>query len=62
MESGIENISGMWELGQRKRSWQENTGKYLKQLGWKLVEWIRLAQDNIQCHAVVNTSIKPRLQ
>jgi hypothetical protein len=49
-------------VAQRFNHYAPNTEKYLRQIGWKLVEWIHLAQDNIQCQAGVNASIKLRLQ
>jgi hypothetical protein len=33
---------------------EDNIKMDLKEIGWEVVDWIHLAQDRIQCRAVVN--------
>jgi hypothetical protein len=40
--------------------WDDNVTMYLKEVEWKGVDWIHLAQKKDQWRAVVNTVMNPR--
>jgi hypothetical protein len=46
-------------LGPRHR-WEDGIRLHLREIGWKGVEWIQLAQDRDWLRAVVNTKMNLR--
>jgi hypothetical protein len=46
---------GKGPLGRRMRRWEDNIRMDLRQVGWKFVDWIFLAQDRDKWRAHVNT-------
>jgi hypothetical protein len=42
-------------IGRPRRRWKENIRMDLKEKGWKVVDWIQLAQDRNQWRNFVNT-------
>jgi hypothetical protein len=48
-------------IGILKRRWEDNIRIDLQKLGWKIVEWIHLAQDRDQWRALVNTVMNLRV-
>jgi hypothetical protein len=46
------------ELGICRRRWEDNIRMDLREIGWKVVDCIHLAQDRDQWRAVVNTVTK----
>jgi len=42
-------------LGRRKRRWENNFQINLKEMGWKRVDWINLAQDRGKWQPFVST-------
>jgi hypothetical protein len=44
-----------------RRKWKDNIKINLKGIECKDVEWIHLAQDGVQCRAVVNTVVNLRI-
>jgi ribosome biogenesis protein Nip4 len=49
---------GKTPLGRCRRRWGDNIRTYLREIGWKDVDWIHLVQDMDQWRAVVNTVMK----
>jgi hypothetical protein len=54
----VGKLEGKRPLARPRRGWEENIRIYLREMGWKDVEWMHLAQDRIQWRAVVNTVMK----
>jgi hypothetical protein len=48
-------------LGRHRSRWNGNITMDLREIGWKVVDWIHLAQDRDQWRAVVNMVIKLRV-
>jgi hypothetical protein len=48
---------GKRPLGRRRRGWEDNIKMGRRQIGIDGANWIRLAQDRVQCWAFVNTII-----
>jgi len=48
---------GKRPFGRPRRSWENNVKMDLKEIWWKGVDWIRLAQDRDQWWALVNTVV-----
>jgi hypothetical protein len=46
---------GKRPLGRRRRRWEVNIRMDLREIGWKSVEWMRLAEAREQRGPVVNT-------
>jgi hypothetical protein len=42
-------------LGRLGRKWEGNIEIYLREIGWKGVDWIHLAQDSNQWRTLLNT-------
>jgi len=40
--------------------WEDNIKMYLKELGWEIMSWIRVAQDTDKWRTFVNTEMKIR--
>jgi len=45
---------GKRPLGKPRHRWEDNTGMYLKEISWKGIDWIDLAEDGDRWKAVVN--------
>jgi hypothetical protein len=45
-------------LGRSRRRWEDIIRMDLGEIGWKIVDWIRLAEDRNQWRALVNTVMK----
>jgi hypothetical protein len=48
-------------VGRTRRRWKDSIRTDLREIGWKGVDWMRLAQDRDQWWAVVNTVMNLRL-
>jgi hypothetical protein len=48
-------------LGRLRRRWEDNIKMNLREIGIDGANWIRLAQDMVQCRAFVNTVMNLRL-
>jgi hypothetical protein len=48
-------------LGRSRRRWDDNTKRYLSEIGWGGTNWIDLAQDKDLWRALVNTAINLRV-
>jgi hypothetical protein len=42
-------------LGRPRRWWEDNIKMDLREIGWRGMDWIDLAQNREQCRALVNT-------
>jgi hypothetical protein len=51
---------GKSPLGRPRRRWEENIKLDFKEMGIDRANWIRLAQDRVQCRAFVNTVMNLR--
>jgi hypothetical protein len=51
--------AGKRSIRRYRRRWEHNIIMDLRKIGWKVVEWIHLAQDNDQWRVFVNTAINP---
>jgi len=45
---------GKGPFGRRRRRWENNIRMDLGEIGWKVVDWMHLAQGKDQWRAVVN--------
>jgi hypothetical protein len=52
---------GKRPLGRPRRKWESNIRMDLREIGWKGVGWIYVAQDRDQWRAVVNTVMNLRV-
>jgi hypothetical protein len=52
---------GKRPLGRPRHKREDNIRKDLREIGWKVVDWILLAQDRDQRRALVNTVMKLRI-
>jgi hypothetical protein len=52
---------GMSPLGRPRRRWEDNIKLDLRAIGIDGANWIRLAQDRVQCRAFVNTVMNLRV-
>jgi hypothetical protein len=57
----IGKSQGKRPLGRRRRRWEDNIRIGLREIGWKVVDWIQLAQDRDQWQDLVNTVINLRI-
>jgi len=48
-------LEGKRSHGRPKHRWENNIRMDLREIGWKGVDWIYLAQDRDQWRAVMNT-------
>jgi hypothetical protein len=46
---------GKRPLGRRRRRWEDNIKKDLREIGWGDMDWIDLTQDRDQWRTLVNT-------
>jgi hypothetical protein len=51
----VENPEGKRPLGRPRRKWEVEIRMDLREIGWRFVEWIQLAQDRDRWRALVNT-------
>jgi len=51
----VEKPEGKRELGRHKSRWEDNIRMDLREIRWKGVDWVHLAQDRDQWRALVNT-------
>jgi hypothetical protein len=52
---------GKKPLGRPRRRWEDNITMYLRDIGWKTEDWIRVAQDRDKWRALVNTVMNLRV-
>jgi hypothetical protein len=45
-------------LGRPRRRWEVGIRMDLREIGWRIVEWIQLAQDRNRWRSLVNTVMK----
>jgi len=57
----VEKPEGKRPLGRYSRRWEVNIRMDLREIGWKGVDWIHLAQERDQWCAIVNTAINFRV-
>jgi hypothetical protein len=48
-------------LGRHRRRWEDNIKMDLREIGLEGENWIRLAEDRVQCGAFVNTVMNLRV-
>jgi hypothetical protein len=48
-------------LGRPRRRWEDNIKLYFRETGIDRANWIRLAQDRVQCRAFVKTVMELRV-
>jgi hypothetical protein len=65
MRNAYNSLAGKPEgkrpLGRPRRRWENNIRMDLREIGWKGVEWMHLAQGRDQWRALVNTVMNLRL-
>jgi hypothetical protein len=49
---------GKRPLGRPRRRWEDGIKMDVREIGWRSVDWMQLAQDRDQWRAVVNTVMK----
>jgi hypothetical protein len=52
---------GKIPLGKPRRRWEDGIRMDLREIGWRSVEWIQVAQDRDRWRAVVNTVMNLRV-
>jgi hypothetical protein len=52
---------GKRPLGRPRRRWEDEIRMYLRDIGWRSVDWIQLAQDRDRWRALVNTVMNLRV-
>jgi len=52
---------GKSSLGRTRRRWRDNTKIDLREIGWKVVDWIHLFQEEVRERDFVNTKIQSRV-
>jgi hypothetical protein len=52
---------GKRPLGRPMHRWEDGMKMDLREIGWEVVEWIRLAQDRDRWWALVNEVMNPRV-
>jgi hypothetical protein len=55
LQNFVEVPDGKRPLGRKRGRWEDNTVMDLREIGWKGVDWMHLAQDRDQWRDVVNT-------
>jgi hypothetical protein len=51
---------GKRPLGRPRHRWEDNIRMYRRKIGWEGMDWIHLAQDRDQWHALVNIMFHKR--
>jgi len=63
MESAFRILIGKAEgrklLERPNRRWEDNIRRDLREIGWEIVDWMRLTQDRDQWQTLVNTVVNP---
>jgi hypothetical protein len=54
----VEKNKGKRPLGRPRPRWDYNIKIYLQKVGWRVMDWIDLAQDRERWRALVNTVMK----
>jgi hypothetical protein len=54
-------LEGKRPLGRPRRRWEDGIRMNLREIGWRSVDWIQLAQDRDRWLAVVNTVMNLRV-
>jgi hypothetical protein len=49
------------QLGRPRRRWEDNIRIDIREIRWKIMDWIYLAQDGDQCRPLVNTVMNLRV-
>jgi hypothetical protein len=57
----LENLKGRDHSERHRRRWEDSIRIDLKEIRWKSVDWIRLAQDRDQWRALVNMVMNLRV-
>jgi hypothetical protein len=57
----VRKSEGRRPLGSQRHRWEEGIRMDLGEIGWKDVEWVKLAQDRGQWRAVVNAVMNLRV-
>jgi hypothetical protein len=57
----VRKTEGKRPLGRRRHRWNVNIRTDLMEIGWKVVDWIHLAQDRDHWQALVCTVMKLRV-
>jgi hypothetical protein len=52
---------GKRPLGRPRRKWEDGFRMDLREIGWRSVNWIQLAQDRDSWRTLVNTMLNPRV-
>jgi hypothetical protein len=52
---------GKRPLGRLRRRWKDNIRMDFKRTGWRVVDWIQLAQDRNRWQIIVNTVMNLRV-
>jgi hypothetical protein len=64
-EECVQDLMGKPEgkrpLGRPRRRWEDGVRMDLREIGWRSVDWIQLAQDRDRWRAVVNTVMNLRV-
>jgi hypothetical protein len=53
----VEKSEGKTLLGRPRCRWENNIEMYLKEIGWKGVDWMHLAQNRDQLRAFMNLRV-----
>jgi hypothetical protein len=52
---------GKRPLGRPRRKWEDGIRMHLREIGWRSVDWMQLAQDRDRWRALVNTVMNLRV-
>jgi hypothetical protein len=58
----MRKTEGKRPLGRPRRRWEDGIRMDLREIGWRSVDWIQLAQDRDRWRALVNTVMNLRVQ
>jgi hypothetical protein len=48
-------LEGKRPLGRPRHRWEDGIRMDLREIGWRIIDWIQLAQDRNRWRALVNT-------
>jgi hypothetical protein len=57
----VRKPEGKRPLGKPRHRWEDGIRMDLREIGWKSVEWIKLAQDRVRGRAFVNVVMDLRV-
>jgi hypothetical protein len=57
----VEKAEGRRPLGKPGRRWEDNIKMDLREVGWRNMDWINLAQDSDRRRAFVNAAMNLRV-